>query len=181
MTQQSEKELTTAKVLDLLLFEISQVFDGWHSDGTAWSEYDESIRKRVTEYRVKLSPFRNMNTPPSPEPAMSAEDENGLLSCPFCGSKGQIDYNKDGFNIHCSDEWCHGYDGELCFNSAKEAVESWNKRPSQHSDSLRVDWDELREKFIAELTGNYTGVQYMEVGDPDKIFNFFKTNIGGGK
>jgi regulator of replication initiation timing len=42
------------KELDELLFHISQVFDGWHADGTAWSEWDESVRKRVTEYRIKL-------------------------------------------------------------------------------------------------------------------------------
>lgn len=31
-----------------LLTDIAQVFDGWHADGTAWSEWDESVRKRLS-------------------------------------------------------------------------------------------------------------------------------------
>lgn len=33
---------------------VAQVFDGWHNDGTAWSEWDESVRKRVGELQQKL-------------------------------------------------------------------------------------------------------------------------------
>lgn len=41
--------------LDKLLCEVSGVFDGWHSDGTYWTEYDESVRKRIDEFRKKYT------------------------------------------------------------------------------------------------------------------------------
>jgi phage-related baseplate assembly protein len=31
-----------------LLVDVAQIFDGWHADGTAWTEWDESVRKRVS-------------------------------------------------------------------------------------------------------------------------------------
>jgi hypothetical protein len=40
--------------IESLLCEVAQVFDGWHQDGTAWSEYDESVRKRCAELQAKL-------------------------------------------------------------------------------------------------------------------------------
>jgi hypothetical protein len=52
---------------------------------------------------------------------------------------------------------------------------------SEDNKPIPVDWEELKAKFISEMTGNYKGVQYMEVGDPDKVFNWFKEQIGGGK
>lgn len=41
--------------LNQLLFEITKIFDGWHSDGTAWSEYDESVRRRIIDFREKMA------------------------------------------------------------------------------------------------------------------------------
>lgn len=41
--------------LDQLLFEITQIFDGWHSDGTAWSEYDEYVRQRIINFRRRMA------------------------------------------------------------------------------------------------------------------------------
>ncbi len=38
--------------LESLLCDIAQIFDGWHADGTAWSEWDESVRKRLGEYQI---------------------------------------------------------------------------------------------------------------------------------
>lgn len=29
------------------LCEVAQLLDGWHQDGTAWSEWDESVRQKV--------------------------------------------------------------------------------------------------------------------------------------
>lgn len=37
-----------------LLCDVAQLLDGWHQDGTAWTEYDESIRKRVSEMQQAL-------------------------------------------------------------------------------------------------------------------------------
>lgn len=31
-----------------LLCDIAQILDGWHADGTAWSEWDESVRRRLS-------------------------------------------------------------------------------------------------------------------------------------
>lgn len=36
---------------------IAQVFDGWHNDGTAWTEYDESVRREVRELQVVAGKF----------------------------------------------------------------------------------------------------------------------------
>lgn len=30
-----------------LLVDVAQLLDGWHQDGTAWSEWDETVRRRV--------------------------------------------------------------------------------------------------------------------------------------
>lgn len=38
-----------AEKLNNTLPRIAQVFDGWHNDGTAWSDWDESVRKEVSE------------------------------------------------------------------------------------------------------------------------------------
>jgi hypothetical protein len=40
--------------LDSLLCDVSQLFDGWHTD-VAWTEWDASVRKRVTEVRQRLA------------------------------------------------------------------------------------------------------------------------------
>lgn len=35
--------------LKTLLSDVHQLLIGWHSDGTAWTEWDESVKKRVFE------------------------------------------------------------------------------------------------------------------------------------
>jgi len=30
-----------------LLVDVAQLLDGWHQDGTAWTEWDENVRRRV--------------------------------------------------------------------------------------------------------------------------------------
>ncbi len=47
--------------LDTLLCEVSGIFDGWHSDGTFWTEYDESIRKKIDEFRKKYTYIKKLN------------------------------------------------------------------------------------------------------------------------
>lgn len=37
-----------------LLCDVAQLLDGWHNDGTAWTDWDESVRKRVSEWQSKL-------------------------------------------------------------------------------------------------------------------------------
>jgi hypothetical protein len=48
MTEQQISELK------ILLTDIAQIFDGWHADGTVWSEWDESVRRRVSEVLKSL-------------------------------------------------------------------------------------------------------------------------------
>ncbi len=42
-----------SKGLDLLPV-VAQLLDGWHNDGTAWSSWDESVRKRLSEWHNEL-------------------------------------------------------------------------------------------------------------------------------
>jgi hypothetical protein len=39
--------------LEDLLHDVENIFAGWHSDGTAWTEWDESVRKRLMEFRIR--------------------------------------------------------------------------------------------------------------------------------
>lgn len=39
-----------------LLCDVAQLLDGWHNDGTAWTEWDESVRRRVSEMQRRLEP-----------------------------------------------------------------------------------------------------------------------------
>lgn len=41
--------------LDELLYHISTVFDGWHSDGAHRNKWDESVRTRLSEFRKKYT------------------------------------------------------------------------------------------------------------------------------
>lgn len=41
--------------LDQLLYEVGTILEGWHQDGTAWTEYDEGVRNKVTEFRTKYT------------------------------------------------------------------------------------------------------------------------------
>jgi hypothetical protein len=49
---------TPDEMLDVLV-DVSQLFDGWHQDGTAWSEWDESVRKRLAALNLRLDAARN--------------------------------------------------------------------------------------------------------------------------
>jgi len=49
----SDTTLTAERIADLpsLLCDLAQLLDGWHNDGTAWSQWDESVRKRLIEFQ----------------------------------------------------------------------------------------------------------------------------------
>ena len=40
--------------LDATLCCVAQLLDGWHNDGTAWSEWDESVRNDVSRVHRKV-------------------------------------------------------------------------------------------------------------------------------
>jgi hypothetical protein len=48
--QLSDKQLANLKSL---LCDVAQVFDGWHID-TAWTEWDQSVRRRVSAWQRRL-------------------------------------------------------------------------------------------------------------------------------
>ena len=66
--------------LRLLLIDVAQLLDGWHQDGTAWTEWDESVRQRVSEMLRELVPVQ----PPAPPPQKEKQD--------FSWFKGGVDH-----------------------------------------------------------------------------------------
>lgn len=44
-----------------VLTDVAQLLDGWHSDGTSWSEWDESVRQRVSTLQQKLYALKQHN------------------------------------------------------------------------------------------------------------------------
>jgi len=45
VTHEAEQPVDEGLDVVSILMNACQVFDGWHADGTAWSEWDESVRK----------------------------------------------------------------------------------------------------------------------------------------
>ena len=45
------------ELLDVLV-DVSQLFDGWHGDGTAWTTWDEDVRKRLAALNLRLDALR---------------------------------------------------------------------------------------------------------------------------
>lgn len=39
-----------------LLPDVGQLLDGWHADGTAWSQWDETVRQRVGALLQRIHP-----------------------------------------------------------------------------------------------------------------------------
>lgn len=61
--QEIESALTSTVTSTLnLLTDVAQILDGWHNDGTAWSEWDEQVRQRVTALQQQLYKLK----PPKP-------------------------------------------------------------------------------------------------------------------
>ncbi len=48
--------MTPEQLKDILnvLTNVAQLFDGWHNDGTTWSEWDESVRKDVSRVQTEI-------------------------------------------------------------------------------------------------------------------------------
>jgi hypothetical protein len=44
--------------------QLSQLLDGWHQDGTAWSEWDESVRSKLSEVHGQAATLLD---PPAPD------------------------------------------------------------------------------------------------------------------
>ena len=55
-----------------VLTNTGQLLDGWHNDGTAWSEWDESVRQDVSELLGECI-ARSSN------PIITKERHNGIL------------------------------------------------------------------------------------------------------
>lgn len=37
-----------------VLVDVNQLLEGWHADGTAWSEWDESVRDRCVNLQIAI-------------------------------------------------------------------------------------------------------------------------------
>lgn len=61
-----------------VLCDVAQILDGWHNDGTVWSQHDESVRKRVSALQSKLE-----NEMPKKTKCHCGKplNENGLCYC----------------------------------------------------------------------------------------------------
>lgn len=61
-----------------LLPEVSQVLDGWHNDGTTWTKWDESVRKRVSMLQAEIDEALSRHpTPAKDEPLAVLADNHG--------------------------------------------------------------------------------------------------------
>ena len=105
--------------------------------------------------------FEPVNTPPSPEPAMSAKeifDKN-------------YEYYRNLLNLSAIPLDARG----MIFKSMEQYAQQFT---SEDNKPIPVDWDELRERFMSsELAGDL----YNRKFPPKAIFDWFKLNIGGGK
>ena len=86
-----------------------------------------------------------------------------LKPCPFCGSKAELRYNKDGFAyILCANDGCYARtDG--CLNE-NEASRLWNTRKPMERIVERL---EKRKKQLEELykSGYGTTLEQLQCND----------------
>jgi hypothetical protein len=81
-----------------------QVFDGWHQDGTAWSEWDESVRKDLSS----LLKYFSGNA--APAKAVEAK-------CPNCGEPMQKGFFRVSQNsVSAIKVRCQGSETHLAFH-----------------------------------------------------------------
>lgn len=67
-----------------VLCDVAQVFDGWHADGTAWTEWDESVRRRVSS----LLDILTQGAQPSPREQVLEEALKKLRDCDWTIGRG---------------------------------------------------------------------------------------------
>lgn len=80
--------------LKQLLCDVAAIFDGWHSDGTAWTEWDESVRERVSKCQQQLEVQSPKPSEPLPQlipdgPSSAvdlAEPSERTEACSICGT-----------------------------------------------------------------------------------------------
>jgi len=65
-------------------------------------------------------------------PPVRVEADVGLLPCPFCGGRAEMNYG--GFGecfVTCADDNCGGRLGTgIWFTAAAQAMDVWNRRPN---------------------------------------------------
>jgi len=79
-----------------------------------------------------------------PLPPVRVEADVGLLPCPFCGGRAEMNYG--GFGecfVTCADDNCGGRLGTgIWFTAAAQAMDVWNRRPNDRHQPL-VGWMDL--------------------------------------
>ena len=58
-SKERDPERIDVSTLGDLLCDVAQLLDGWHNDGTVWSEWDESVRQRVSAALAALGRSKN--------------------------------------------------------------------------------------------------------------------------
>ena len=52
LKSQNERLVRIVEEAPNILCNVAQLLDGWHNDGTVWSEWDESVRKEVSRLQT---------------------------------------------------------------------------------------------------------------------------------
>lgn len=85
--------------------------------------------------KIERIPLRNDGgdaLEPAALPPVRVEADVGLLPCPFCG--GRAEMNLGGFGecfVTCADDNCGGRLGTgIWFTTAAQAMDVWNRRPN---------------------------------------------------
>jgi hypothetical protein len=120
-----------------------------------------------------------VNTPPSPEPVIReigiTQDAKPIMSASeFMLETHGNDYLQDGMYL----------DGRDILGFMEEYAKQFTPDPLV-KESLTTDWDELKKKYYDECAFHIRDVSYQDCGiwtNPKvNVFDWFKTNIGGGK
>lgn len=54
LRERAETLAAALREIAALTPDIAQLLDGWHADGTAWSEWDESVRRRLADWHQQF-------------------------------------------------------------------------------------------------------------------------------
>lgn len=121
-----------------LLTDVAQLLDGWHNDGTAWSEWDESVRQRVS---VELKVL--YDAVPAPIPSEG---------CAECGHDRVEHYNLSP--NRCIEPFCTctGFRAPLCFSAEAFGLASPTAEGPQEGLEA-MEW--LKANRILELDDEY--------------------------